>query len=206
VIARLLILPDELYRKRFLPSKTDAELDHLAGIALHEKPALSKCPLATHNTRNTSPARRKVEKFMRIAFCKLCFTVTLAFVLNAPPLDAVWSQDASAPSAGPTLVKAVMCESIQELTPVNQAIVFSIGLGRVSCFTEFDQVVERTVIYHKWYHRGELISAKQLSLSPPRWSSSSSMQLRARDKGPWQVDITDENNNVMYSLRFSITD
>ena len=143
---------------------------------------------------------------MKISFRELCFTVTLAFVLNALPPAAVWSQEASPPSAGPTLVKAVMCESIQELTPVNQAVVFSIDLGRVSCFTEFDQVVERTVIYHKWYHRGDLISAKQLSLSPPRWSSFSSMQLRDRDKGPWQVDITDENNNVMNTLRFSITD
>jgi hypothetical protein len=141
---------------------------------------------------------------MKIAFWKLYFTISLAFVLTAPA--AVWSQEASAPSAGPTLVKAVMCESIQELTPVNQAVVFSIDLGRISCFTEFDQVVERTVIYHKWYHKGDLISAKQLSLNPPRWSSFSSMQLRNIDKGPWQVDITDENSNVMKTLRFSITD
>lgn len=30
------IVHDELYRKRFLPHVTDADLDHLAGIALHE--------------------------------------------------------------------------------------------------------------------------------------------------------------------------
>jgi len=143
---------------------------------------------------------------MKISFRELCLIITLTFALTASPPDSLWSREPSALSAFPKLVKAVMCESIQELTPVNQAVIFSINLGRVSCFTEFDQVVKRTVIYHKWYHQGELISAKQLSLSPPRWSSFTSMQLRNIDKGPWQVDITDENNNVMYTLRFSITD
>ncbi|TKB25885.1 DUF2914 domain-containing protein [Desulfopila sp. IMCC35006] len=141
---------------------------------------------------------------MKTPIRKLCLIVALALVLTTP--DAAWNQEASAPSAGPVLIKAVMCESIQKLEPVNQAVVFSIDLGRVSCFTEFDQVVTQTVIYHKWYHKGNLISAKQLSLNPPRWSSVSSMQLRDADKGPWQVAVTDENDNLLYTLRFSITD
>ena len=141
---------------------------------------------------------------MKIAFWKLYFTISLAFVLAAPA--CAWCQDASVSSADPTLVRAVMCESIQELTPANQAVVFSIDLGRVSCFTEFDQVTHQTVIYHKWYRNENLISVKQLSLKPPRWSSFSSMQLRDADKGPWRVDVTDENDKVIYTLRFSITD
>ena len=36
LVAIVLIVHDELYRKRFLPHVTDAGLDHLAGIALHE--------------------------------------------------------------------------------------------------------------------------------------------------------------------------
>ena len=47
MVAVVTILHDELYRKRFLPTTTDAELDHLAGIALHEKPDLSASHLAT---------------------------------------------------------------------------------------------------------------------------------------------------------------
>ena len=144
------------------------------------------------------------EKFMKI-FRKICFILTLAMLLVLPA--AGWSQDAPAsPSAGPTLIRAVMCESIQKFTPVNQASVFSIDLGRVSCFSEFDQVAKQTVIHHKWYHRGSLVSAKQFTLNPPRWSSFSSMQLRDADKGPWQVDVTDENDKLLYTVRFSITD
>jgi predicted PurR-regulated permease PerM len=47
MVAVVTILHDELYRKRFLPMVTDAELDHLAGIALHENKALSTSPLTT---------------------------------------------------------------------------------------------------------------------------------------------------------------
>lgn len=106
----------------------------------------------------------------------------------------------------PVLSRAVMCEAVQKLTPINEAVIFSIELGRIHCFTEFDPVPKQTIIYHKWYHKGTLVSVKQLTLNPPRWSSMTSMQLRDADKGPWQVDITDANETIIQTLRFSITD
>ncbi|MBU0945538.1 MAG: AI-2E family transporter [Proteobacteria bacterium] len=54
MVAVVTILHDELYRKRFLPTTTNAELDHLAGIALNEKPPINTPPLAS--TRDTSTA------------------------------------------------------------------------------------------------------------------------------------------------------
>jgi predicted PurR-regulated permease PerM len=42
LVAIVDILLDELYRKRFLPSTTDADLDRLAGRALHEKQSVRK--------------------------------------------------------------------------------------------------------------------------------------------------------------------
>ncbi|MGA6925759.1 MAG: DUF2914 domain-containing protein [Desulfosarcina sp.] len=116
-----------------------------------------------------------------------------------------WGQDPAA--ADPlTLVRALMCETIQGYEPVNPAVVFSIELGRVSCFTEFDQIPEQTHIHHKWYRKDSLINVKRLTINPPRWSSFTSVQLRDADKGPWRVEITDENDNLMRTLRFSITD
>jgi hypothetical protein len=118
----------------------------------------------------------------------------------------VASEEAPVVAEGPTLVRAVMSEAIEKFVPVNPAIVFSIDLGRISCFTEFDPVPEKTIIHHKWYRRDSLISARQLTINPPRWSSFSSMQLRDADKGPWRVEVTDENGKLIESLRFSITD
>ena len=42
VVAIVTILHDELYRKRFLPTVTDADLDQLARKALHETVAKDK--------------------------------------------------------------------------------------------------------------------------------------------------------------------
>jgi hypothetical protein len=106
----------------------------------------------------------------------------------------------------PVLVQAQMCETIDKFLPVNPAVVFSISLGRVYCFTAFDPVHEETVIYHRWYRQDRLISNARLVLNPPKWASFSSMQLRSADKGPWRVEIVDVRENLIKTLRFSISD
>jgi hypothetical protein len=104
------------------------------------------------------------------------------------------------------LVRAVMCENIKDYEPVHPAVVFSIERGRVSCFTAFDSISERTHVYHSWYRRDSLITVKRLTINPPRWSSFTSVQLRDADIGPWRVEIMDENKKIMHTLRFSITE
>ncbi|MFH1351277.1 MAG: DUF2914 domain-containing protein [Pseudomonadota bacterium] len=109
-------------------------------------------------------------------------------------------------SQGLTIVQAVMCEEIKENSPHNQAVVFSITVGRVHCFTSFDPVPEKTSIYHNWYSRDKLNTRIKLSLQPPRWATFSRIQLREADTGPWRVDITDEKGKILQVLRFNITD
>ena len=105
-----------------------------------------------------------------------------------------------------TLEQAAICEDIKEYTPYNSAVVFSIKIGKVSCFTSFDPVPEKTFIYHKWYHRNKPSTKKKMTLNPPRWSTYSSILLRETDKGPWRVEISDQKGNLLRILRFSITD
>ncbi len=105
-----------------------------------------------------------------------------------------------------TLEQAAICEEIKEYTPYNSAVVFSIKIGKVSCFTSFDPVPEKTFIYHKWYHRDKPSTKKKLTLNPPRWSTYSSILLRETDKGPWRVEISDQKGNLLRILRFSVTD
>ncbi len=116
------------------------------------------------------------------------------------------AQDQPKSAAPPVLVLAVMCETIENFKPVNQAVVFSISLGRVYCFTAFDPVPEKNDIYHRWYRQDRLISNAKLALNPPKWSSFSSMQLRDVDKGAWRVEIVDSQGMIMKTLRFSISD
>lgn len=136
------------------------------------------------------------------------FVLTLIVAGFSLPLG--WAQD-TAPvtepvSQTPVLVQAQMCEAIDKFQPVNPAVVFSISLGRVYCFTAFDPVFEESVVYHRWFRQDRLISSARLVLNPPRWSSFSSIQLRPADKGPWRVEIVDSQDKLIRTLRFGISD
>jgi len=104
------------------------------------------------------------------------------------------------------LVDAVMCEDIKGGDPINRTTVFSIERRTAVCFSAFDPVPQQTVIYHQWFHRDTPSAKIKLTLKPPRWSSYSSIQLRAEDIGPWRVEITDSQGNIYHVLRFSVTE
>ena len=105
------------------------------------------------------------------------------------------------------MVQAAMCESIENFKPVNTGVVFSISSGReVFCFSEFDPVFEKTHVLHQWYKKDKLIFTMRLTLSPPKWSSFSRVQIRYADKGPWRVEIHDADGTILQTLRFSMAD
>ena len=104
------------------------------------------------------------------------------------------------------LKQALMCERVENLTPVDPGIVFSVSSGQVCCYTSFDPVPQHTVIYHRWFRRDELSTQTRLRLYPAKWSTYSVIQLRETDKGPWRVEIIDQNGRLFDVLRFSITD
>ncbi len=128
------------------------------------------------------------------------------FVLLPICMAVLLTAHAGAQEETLTLAYGTMCESIENFHPVFPAVVFPLSKEEIICFTTFDPVPERTHIFHNWYKRDRLVSRAKLTLQPPKWSSFSSMQLRNADKGPWRVDITDINDNILQTLRFSISD
>jgi len=109
-------------------------------------------------------------------------------------------------SQKPNLKQTSMCERVENLTPIAPGLVFSVSSGQVCCYTSFDPVPQHTVIYHRWFRRDELSTQIRLRLYPPKWSTYSVIQLRETDKGPWRVEIIDQNGRVFDVLRFSIAD
>ena len=105
---------------------------------------------------------------------------------------------------GMSLMQAVMCEYIEGYEPQNAAVAFSVNVGKISCFTAFGGIKETTATLHKWFRRDELVTTKRLTLKPPSWSTYSSIQLREADKGPWRVEIWNDHNQLMQTLRFSV--
>jgi len=107
---------------------------------------------------------------------------------------------------GLSLSQAVMCEGIKDYAPVNKAVVFSMEIGKIYCFTSFDHVPKKTIVYHNWYRNDKLVTTKRLTLQPPQWSTFSTIQLREADKGPWRLEIKDKAKKVLRIVKFSITE
>jgi hypothetical protein len=137
-------------------------------------------------------------------------TLILVMTVLLPAAAVTWAADqqngSEAAAAGLTLTEAVMCERIEAYAPQTPAVVFSIDIGKVSCYSNFDPVPEKTYIYHRWYFKDRLTHRKKLFLKPPRWATYTSIQLREADRGPWRVEITDKDGHILKTLRFSITD
>ena len=120
--------------------------------------------------------------------------------------DLVFAEQESTAQNGMTLVRAVMCETIDDYKPKNSAAVFSIHVGKISCFTMFNRIKTTTFTLHKWFRKDELVTTKRLTLKPPRWSTYSSVHLREADKGPWRVEVWDDNAQLLQTIRFSVTE
>lgn len=137
----------------------------------------------------------------------------IAAVLSALLLPAITAgqpsgsgQLATAQSAELVLGESTVCENIQNGIPEQSAVAFSVSLKRVYCYTDFSTVPEKSFAYHNWYLRDNLKASVKLTVRPPRWSTYSSIQLRDSDKGPWRIEITDEEGSILKTLRFSVID
>ena len=140
-------------------------------------------------------------------FHLLLFALILGFLCPESAIAQSGDTGVSETSIGKILlVQAVMCEDMRELVPRNSTTVFSIERRKAICFTSFDPVTEKTIVYHQWFHRDQNSAKMKLTLNPPRWSAYSSIQLRAEDIGPWRVEITDTQGHILDILRFSITE
>ena len=137
------------------------------------------------------------------------FSISLLLFLCLTAVSpCVYAQDDGDASVQKNLVitQAVMCEGVKDYAPQNPAVVFSIAIGKVFCFTFFPSVPRNMYISHSWYRRDQLITTKRLSLKTPKWLTFSSIHLREADKGPWRVEIKDKDSKIIKIIRFSITD
>jgi hypothetical protein len=141
-------------------------------------------------------------KVMKRSSIKIMTGIILLFVT----ILTIRVPDSYAEQPKATMIQAVMCESIEDYLPINPAVVFSTSQGEVFCFSNFDPVLEKTFIVHKWYKQDKLVFTMRLVLSPPKWSSFSRIQIRDADKGPWRVEISDADDKLLKILRFSMAD
>ena len=144
-----------------------------------------------------------VKIFRRLYVVILLTTVLLPTIVAG---QATQEQPVAPEPKKLALGATATCENVQSGVPENKAVAFSISLKRVYCYTNFTSVPEKTFTFHNWYFRDNLKPSIKLVLRPSRWSTYSAMELRSSDKGPWRVEVTDEEGNILSTQRFSIID
>lgn len=156
-------------------------------------------------------AAKRSRKSMRSARSLLRPFLIVLFIhflcICAPELFAAEGQGpAGAAAEEAVLQQATICEVVKDSSPVNSGVVFSSEIGKVFCHTSFAPANRKGVIFHCWYHNGQLSNKQRLAVNAPEFAASSSMQLREADKGPWQVEIVDAAGKILRVLRFSVVD
>lgn len=144
----------------------------------------------------------KIQKKIYVAF----LFITAVLPALAVGQSAVEEQLIAVEVKKLALGAAATCELVRNGSPEKKAAVFSSTLNKVYCYTNFTSVPEKMFTFHNWYLRDKLKASIKLVLRPTRWSTYSAMELRSSDKGPWRVEVTDEEGNILETLRFSIID
>lgn len=137
----------------------------------------------------------------------MSFVTRFILFLSILALDQLTNLECNAQlTDGIRLVKAEICEDSKQGECIFPNKILSFSNNKVFCYTAFDLIAEPTFVYHKWYHRDELIATFTLKLKPGYYASVSSIQVKEKDKGPWKVEVVDSHNKTLIVLRFSIVD
>jgi hypothetical protein len=99
-----------------------------------------------------------------------------------------------------------VCSAIESGRPLGRSVIFSSEQGVLYCYSDFTRVAEVEHITHRWFFWDREIAHFNLTLQPPRWSAYSSLKVGPDKKGPWRVEVRDQNGELYAEARFSIVE
>jgi len=128
----------------------------------------------------------------------------LAMLLLAFPIASGAEQGSADTRTQPGEI--FVCSTIEAGTPLGRSVVFSSAQGTLYCYSDFLQVAGQEQITHRWLLRDREVASFGLTLKPPRWSTYSSLKVPPNGRGPWRVEVLDQNGALYGVARFSIVD
>lgn len=100
---------------------------------------------------------------------------------------------------------AEICRRLEGLAPVEAGRRFPAEAGRLYCVSRIGGIARPTRVQHTWYRGGEVRFRAAFPVRPPSWRVFSMIRIRPADAGPWRVEISDRDGNVLQTLFFEIT-
>lgn len=131
--------------------------------------------------------------------------VLLFFVVTVPAFAVV------------SVENVYMAEDVENREPINVGTVFPYSVGKIYCLTRIKGMKMPAMqaastyptVYHVWYRKKGTsfleMARIPLTIKSGSWRTRSSKTLDKSYIGEWKVDVIDENNTVLKSVPFSVS-
>ena len=101
-----------------------------------------------------------------------------------------------------TVAQLVVCQNVQNRSPVGVTDVFPAGTEKVYCFLEARDILEDTEVQIVWYHEELELARVPLTVGQgSRWRTYSS-KITGGQKGNWKVYLLDSADNTLATVQF----
>ena len=133
----------------------------------------------------------------RFLTLNVCMTLVLGLVTHA-------SAQATPPDQRVSLTRAVICQDVEDRTPVGSGTVFPAGTERLFCFTRIAGAQGETEITHNWYYQGVFKASVVLPVRGSNWRTWSSKTMLPEWTGEWMVEVLAADGTPLESIVFIV--
>ena len=107
-------------------------------------------------------------------------------------------------SPGFTIAQMVVCENVENRSPVGEAEVFPASTPKVYSYLEAKDIVEDTNVSFVWHFEENQVAKVDLTLRKgSRWRTYASKNI-ATFKGDWKVELQDASGKVLKAIAFRV--
>jgi hypothetical protein len=114
-------------------------------------------------------------------------------------------ENATSASTNPLKLEVFnICRDVVDRTPVGIGSVYTVGVGKLYCFTKVIGAQTETKITHNWFRNGKLKASITLPVKSASWRTWSIKEISPKDSGDWMVEVLSETGAPIESILFFI--
>lgn len=107
-------------------------------------------------------------------------------------------------ASGLKIERAAAATAVENREPVGEGSEFPAAVGSLFCFTEVHGAEGETAISHVWYFGEQEMARIKLTIRAAVWRTWSQKTIVDTWKGDWRVEVVDESNTVLATVKFKI--
>lgn len=126
-------------------------------------------------------------------------------IAASPAYSGAQASPKTVTTASVELIKASVCTEIEDRMPVNVGAGFAWTTPRIYVWSLLSAKRPPAKVHHIYYHEGQKISDVVLRVGSAHWRTWSFQTLgEERFRGPWRVEITSDDGQVLRRLHFDV--